>query len=116
MSEKIKLALCPFCGGKAELMHVGNIGLADKPRLSYVRCTKCLTTSKSFEISTEYSSDELAIDRWNSRAPITLDACYKYEVLAALRKWFNDNTDDRNIEEVVESIPNIKFIPIGVCY
>lgn len=112
MSKEVKLALCPFCGGKAELKHGGSIGLADKPRFSYVECTKCHTRTVSFEISTEYSSDELAIDRWNSRAPITLDACYKYEVRVALCKWLNDNTDDRNIEEVVESIPNIKFIPI----
>lgn len=84
MSKEIKLALCPFCGGKAELSHGGSIGLSDKPRFSYVECKKCYARTVSFEISTEYSSDELAIDRWNSRGTTTLDSHYEYEVQVAL--------------------------------
>lgn len=64
MSKEIKLALCPFCGGKAELSHGGE----GKYNYSYVTCTKCHSRTIAFRVSTEYSSDEQVIERWNNRS------------------------------------------------
>ena len=64
MSKEIKLALCPFCGGKAELSHSGE----GKYNYSYVTCTKCHARTIAFQVSTKYSSDEQVIERWNNRS------------------------------------------------
>lgn len=52
MSEKLKL--CPFCGGEAELAIV--------KLWNHVYCKNCHART------TMYTSEELAIDAWNTRA------------------------------------------------
>ena len=63
MSKEIKLALCPFCGGEAELSHGG----LNRDSYSYVYCTKCYAKTNVFDVSAEYCSDERAIESWNNR-------------------------------------------------
>lgn len=58
--KNIKILPCPFCGGKGSLRY-GGIGE------SFVRCEKCGAIGKKFEINRKYSSDEKAIEAWNSR-------------------------------------------------
>lgn len=60
-----ELKHCPFCGGEAELQN-DTINF-DKIN-SYVVCSKCHARTKKHEISTTYSSDEMAIEAWNRRA------------------------------------------------
>ena len=63
MSQKIELLPCPFCGGKAQLLHEHR-GIT----YSYVICMKCAAQTDIFQISTEHSSDEKAVAAWNRRA------------------------------------------------
>ena len=58
-----KIRKCPFCGGVARLFHE-RIGIVIH---SYVACTDCDVKGKQVQISTEYSSDERAIEAWNMR-------------------------------------------------
>ena len=62
--EKINLKRCPFCGGKAGLYH----GVSVLVTTSYVQCTSCKAQTDEFHISTTYSSDDRAVNMWNSRA------------------------------------------------
>ena len=57
---------CPFCGSKAVLAHDAVISNT----YSYVRCDKCRARIIGIPISTEYSSDEKAIEAWNRRLEI----------------------------------------------
>lgn len=57
------LKSCPFCGGKAEMVHDSHRG-AD---LSYVRCTVCGIEGPSVRKDFEYSSDDKAAEKWNTR-------------------------------------------------
>ena len=58
-----KLRKCPFCGGEARLFHehIANV------KHSYVSCLECDVKGGHIPISTEYSSDEQAIEAWNMR-------------------------------------------------
>ena len=49
---------CPFCGGEAELQHVG----AQASRYC-VKCTKCWAKS----IYVGYEEQKTAIEKWNKR-------------------------------------------------
>lgn len=106
MSKEVKLALCPFCGGKAELRHNGN---SPAYSYSYVACTKCHAQTVAFRVSSEYSSDEAAIESWNNRKTPELDICYKHNVYIAVCSWYYNKSDHRELEEVLKSIPTIKF-------
>lgn len=59
----MELKPCPFCGGKAILVH-DQVGLG----ASYIRCGKCGLESVHFIKSFEVASDYEAIDYWNRRA------------------------------------------------
>ena len=52
-----ELKLCPFCGGKAELLIV-----PDKQTKWIVRCRSCFTNNCTFV------SDHDAVEAWNRRA------------------------------------------------
>lgn len=65
MNENLKL--CPFCGGKAELQYDGGNGNRESVGMSFVRCKNCGAIGQKFEVSRKYSSDEKAIEAWNSR-------------------------------------------------
>ena len=54
---------CPFCGGKAVLSHKTEWD----NQCSYVYCIKCLSRIAGVPVSSEYSSDERAIEAWNRR-------------------------------------------------
>ena len=62
---------CPMCGGKAEPDASGDLWL----RTHWVACTKCGTTGplvddEDYQIQkTEAQLEELAIRKWNRRAP-----------------------------------------------
>ena len=64
-------------------------------------------------MSSEYSSDEQVIERWNNRTTPELDICYKHNVYIALCSWYYNKSDHRELEEVLKSIPTIKFTPKG---
>lgn len=53
---------CPFCGGKAELLH-GSLETT-----SYVRCVKCRAKTDPIDAKPNVCSDEKAIEMWNKRA------------------------------------------------
>lgn len=55
---------CPFCGGKAEYIEVGNILNHYSPDY-YIRCTKC-----QLETFASYKSKGLARKYWNRRVKI----------------------------------------------
>lgn len=61
--NETKLKPCPFCGGIAEIKH----DFYDNDQHSYVRCRGCRCKISDVQISTEYSSDEKAAERWNRR-------------------------------------------------
>lgn len=63
MNEVLKP--CPFCGEEAELQYGGN-GNRESTGMSFVRCKKCGAIGQKFEVSRKYSSDEKAIEAWNS--------------------------------------------------
>lgn len=63
MIKEVKLKLCPFCGGKAELSHGG----VNRDTYSYVYCKECHVKTEVVKISLEYCSDERAIESWNNR-------------------------------------------------
>lgn len=57
------LKRCPFCGGEAKVAHDVTIVYT----WSYISCTKCKARTTYFLMSTEYSSDQRAIEAWNRR-------------------------------------------------
>ena len=61
------LKRCPFCGGKALLLHDGDGKLIYE--YSYVCCSNrgCAARTQSVSISTEYCSDDKAAELWNRR-------------------------------------------------
>ena len=61
MSEELKE--CPFCGGQAELENKCIVF----EKVSYVICTKCGARTRDFLVSTEWSSNQKAIEAWNRR-------------------------------------------------
>lgn len=63
MSQKIDLLECPFCNGKARLLHE-NLGIN---KYSYIMCMGCEVETRKFIISTDHSCDEEAIKAWNRR-------------------------------------------------
>ena len=58
------LKKCPFCGGEAKAAHDDTIVYT----WSYIYCTKCEARTTDFRMSTEYSSDQKAIEAWTRRA------------------------------------------------
>lgn len=62
-----ELKRCPFCGGKALLLHEGVKGITYE--CSFVSCSKrdCAARTQSVTISTEYCSDDKAAELWNRR-------------------------------------------------
>lgn len=65
MSQKIDLLLCPFCGGEAILLH-DNLGI-NVNVFSYIKCLGCGVETERFQISTDHSSDDKAVEAWNRR-------------------------------------------------
>ena len=63
MSQKIDLLLCPFCGGEAILLHE-NLGVNIS---SYIKCLGCGVETDKFQISTDHSCDDKAVESWNRR-------------------------------------------------
>lgn len=64
--EYNKLLPCPFCGGKAELLFIGNN--YTKNRKADVHCTKCRmgNINATLRQSSEWIA-KITIDKWNSR-------------------------------------------------
>jgi len=58
MKPELKLALCPFCGGKAELGGGGDI----REPLFWPLCKNCGATTGD-----NYEDEEEAIKAWNKR-------------------------------------------------
>ena len=55
---------CPFCNGTSILMHDRNeVGAVT----SYVMCESCLARTRQTVISEAYSSDDVAMELWNTR-------------------------------------------------
>ena len=65
MSEGLRP--CPFCGGDAKLDHYAGDRYAGEVTLSFIRCKKCGAITYKYRMSTDYSSDEKAIEAWNRR-------------------------------------------------
>lgn len=61
MSEP-NLKPCPFCGGKAMMLPIES-----NRTYSMVKCLTCGAESGMVKISAEYSSDEIAVEKWNRR-------------------------------------------------
>lgn len=55
MTEKLKY--CPFCGGEAILLWLGNIAEGD-----WIKCVSCECQTKLYSTTSE------AIEAWNRRA------------------------------------------------
>lgn len=60
-NETFQIKRCPFCGGKAMVMHYEKIK-SEKPRF-WVKCRECWCATPSFS----YSEEEAATV-WNRRA------------------------------------------------
>ena len=65
--ERVVMLPCPFCGGKPELIIIGNNHT--KKRSATVKCTKCRVqrTDRAMRFKMEWLI-EAAIDQWNKRA------------------------------------------------
>ena len=62
--DTVELRKCPFCGGAAQLSHKSyGVGI----QASYILCPGCGCTTKEFDVSATYASDEKAADAWNRR-------------------------------------------------
>ena len=61
--EKYNLKPCPFCGGTAFLGH----STEWNEKCSYIYCTTCSSRIAGVPVSSEYASDEKAIEVWNKR-------------------------------------------------
>ena len=59
MDERLKP--CPFCGGKAEMLLIGE-DEDDNEGGSVIQCTKCLASS-----AVEFEFKETLVERWNRR-------------------------------------------------
>ena len=57
----MKIKPCPFCGGGAKVIVHKFHGLSDS---FGVECTQCKTQGWQF-----YDSEEVAVKKWNKRAP-----------------------------------------------
>lgn len=58
-----ELKPCPFCGGKARIVHHSKFG----SDYSAVECMSCRAVGEEFSKNYLYSSDEQAIESWNRR-------------------------------------------------
>lgn len=76
---------CPFCGGEATLNDNENGRI-----YSYVKCRECGAKTRLIKTSAEYSSDERAVEKWNTR---TNEGKYM-----AARSILNSKTADSNSE------------------
>ena len=63
--DEIKLKLCPFCEGKAELKR--SVGFGFGIEQAYVECTKCKARTKMIDPSLNYCANDKAIELWNNR-------------------------------------------------
>lgn len=65
-----ELKRCPFCGGKALLMHEGVKEMTHV--YSFVSCSmrNCSAKTRLVEMSTDYCSDEKAAELWNRRTEV----------------------------------------------
>lgn len=86
----INLKPCPFCGGQAELIH-NSIGFAFDRIVSAVKCVQCGARTRTFEMSTEFSCDDKAVEMWNTR--------YTEDTPSALPERFRDQTLRRFMKE-----------------
>lgn len=60
---EIELKPCPFCGGKAVDLVIG-----DTSRLTYVFCKECRARGATFGTCATYCATDKAIEAWNRRA------------------------------------------------
>ena len=67
----MELKLCPFCGGKAKIIHGRPFEQKKGKRMAFVRCKTCKVKTQTY-IQLPYMSwedvDRLAIEAWEMRA------------------------------------------------
>lgn len=91
MTDDVKLELCPFCGGEAELEDLG-----DPQDDSFVHCANPRCEVQQIA---QYTPEQ-AIAAWNTRTSTSVSAEAEVERLRSLSKANNDlarmNADDRD--------------------
>lgn len=65
-TRKICLDMCPFCGGKPSLMHIGNE--RTKKRAVEIKCTQCRVQRRDSTLTHSFAWLEDVVSRyWNQR-------------------------------------------------